>query len=73
MAPGYSTDDFMLAYMTHVSQHGIPSYVHSDRGSQLVAAQKDLCVDPLKYDWDVIAATTSHQGTSWKFCPAGAQ
>ena len=73
LAPGYSTDDFMLAYASHVSRHGTPSFVHSDRGSQLVAAQKDLCDNPIKYDWDAIAASTSHQGTTWKFCPAGGQ
>ena len=73
LAPGYSTDDFLLAYGTHVSQRGIPLIVHSDRGSQLVAAKKELCDDPLRYDWDAIAAATASEGTSWKFAPAGAQ
>ena len=70
---GYSTDDFLLAYGIHVSQHGIPLFVHSDRGSQLIAAKKELCEDPLRYDWDAIAASGLQQGTTWKFCPAGAQ
>ncbi len=52
LAPGYSTDDFLLAYSDHVGQRGTPSFIHSDRGSQLVAAHKDLTDDPLKYDWD---------------------
>lgn len=33
LAPGYSTDDFLLAHSTHVNVRGIPSFVHSDRGS----------------------------------------
>ena len=73
LAPGYSTDDFLLAYSAHVSQRGTPSFVHSDRGSQLVAAHKDLTDDPLKYDWDLISESTASQGTTWQFAPAGGQ
>ena len=73
LAPGYSTVHFLLAYVAHISQRGAPSFVHSDRGSQLVAAQKDLADDSLKYDWDVISAATASQGTTWKFAPAGGQ
>ena len=73
LAPGYSTKDFLLAYMCHTNQRGVPVIVNSDRGSQLVAAHKEMCDDPLKYDWDDIAATTSHLGTSWNFTPAGGQ
>ena len=73
LAPGYSTKDFLLAYTCHISQRGVPALVHSDRGSQLVAAHKEVCEDPLRYDWDAIAATTSHEGTTWDFTPAGGQ
>jgi transposase InsO family protein len=73
LAPGYSTDDFMLAYETHCNCRGIPSFVYSDRGSQLVAAQKELSDDPLKYDWDSIASKALKRGTKWDFTPPGAQ
>ena len=73
LAPGYSTDDFLLAYTNHISNHGSPFIVHSDRGSQLVAAKKELCDDPIRYDWDAIAHATSQQGTTWRFTPSGAQ
>ena len=73
LAPGYSTEDFLCAYMCHINQRGTPVLVHSDRGSQLVAAQKEVCSEPLRYDWDAIAAVTAHQGTSWNFSPAGGQ
>ena len=42
LAPGYSTNDSMLAYSSYVRQGGEPRFVHSDRGSQLVSAQKLL-------------------------------
>ena len=69
LAPGYSTSDFLLAYDSHTSDHGKPNTVHSDRGSQLVAAGKEVA----DYDWDEIAQKTSSHGTKWNFTPAGAQ
>ena len=48
LSPGYSTTDFLLAYAAHVSQNGIPGYVHSDRGSQLVSAEKDVKSDTVR-------------------------
>ena len=41
----------------------MPFIVHSDRGSQLVAAKKELCDDPIHYDWDAIRHAYSQQGT----------
>ena len=73
LAPGYSTQDFLMAYTCHVSTRGVPVLVHSDRGSQLVAAHKEVCEDPLRYDWKEIEAVTSHQGVTWDFTPAGGQ
>ena len=69
LAPGYSTKDFFIAYNSHISDHGIPTLVHSDRGSQLVTAGKEVA----EFDWDSIASKSSSQGTNWKFTPAGAQ
>ena len=73
LAPGYATDDFLLAYQSHVNVRGDPLFVHSDRGSQLVAAHSDVAEEMLKYDWDAIASSTASSGTTWKFAPAGAQ
>ena len=69
LAPGYATEDFFLAYNSHISDHGLPTNVHSDKGSQLVAAEKEIA----NYEWEVIAKRASTQGTSWKFAPAGGQ
>ena len=33
ISPGYSTDDFLTAYQSHVSIRGDPSFVHSDEMS----------------------------------------
>ena len=73
LAPGYSTEDFLLAYTNQVEQRGVPSMVHSDRGSQLVAAQKQLGAEQLHYDWDAIAQASARKGTTWKFTPPGSQ
>ena len=73
LAPGYSTHDFLIAYSAYVSCRGIPSFIHSDKGSQLVSAQKDVSGETLNYDWSMITSSTSKQGTSWQFAPAGAQ
>lgn len=72
IAPGYSTEDFMIAYESHVSENGIPAFVYSDRGSQLTAAKTEVCFE-VKYEWSVIANNASKQGTTWKFCPVAAQ
>ena len=67
---GYSTAEFMLSYEQFTSDHGFPAYVHSDRGSQLVSAAKE--VDSPEYDWDTIVRTSGSR-TRWEFCPSGAQ
>ena len=42
LALGYSTKDYFIAYSSHISDHRIPALVHSERGSQLVAAGKEV-------------------------------
>ena len=59
----------MIAYSSHARDHVIFTYVHSDKGSPLVAAGKEVA----NINWDVIARTSSLQGTSWDFAPDGAQ
>ena len=73
LALGYPIKDFLIAYHSFISLRGNPSFVHSDRGSQLVTAQKNISEDLPKFDLDIITTSTSNQGTTWKFAPAGAQ
>ena len=69
LAPGYSTDDFLLAWAEFVSDSGVPRWVHSDRGTQLVSAAGTI--EAPDYDWDIISAQGGGQ-TVWTFCPSGA-
>ena len=70
IAAGYSTEDFLMAYEQFTSDHGHPAWIHSDRGSQLVKAAKE--VDSPEYDWEVIENSTN-ANTRWVFCPSGSQ
>lgn len=66
---GYATRDFLLSWEQHVSDCGNPKFVHSDRGSQLVSAAKEI-EDKPDYDWDLISSST---GVTWRFTPSQGQ
>ena len=70
LVPGYSTQDFQVAWVEFESDCEIRKKVHSDRGSQLVSAAEDI--DTPDYNWDMIGTSRKGQ-TVWNFCPAGAQ
>ena len=70
IAAGYSTADFLMTFEQYTSDHGQPATVHSDRGSNLVCAAKE--VDTPDYDWDIIEKS-SRGKTRWIFCPSGCQ
>lgn len=70
LTAGYSTKDFLLCMDEHEADHGEASTIHSDRGSQLLSAAKE--VDVPEYDWDAIEKS-SGANTQWFFCPSGAQ
>ena len=54
-ACGYATSDFLLTWEEHVSDCGHPRLVHSDRGSQLTSAAREVeGEDKPNYDWDTI-------------------
>lgn len=55
LAPCYATKDFFLAYNSHTGEHSLPLNVHSDKGSQLVAAEKEIA----NFEWDVIVKRAS--------------
>ena len=70
LAPGYSTEDFLIAWRNLESDCRIPRKVHSDRGSQLVSAAGEI--DVPDFNWDIISKESKGQ-TTWNFCPSGAQ
>ena len=70
LAAGYSTAEFLMAYEQFTSDHGRPAMVHSDRGSNLHSAAKE--VEEPELDWDMIERASDHK-TKWVFCPSGCQ
>ena len=64
-APGYDTASFNLCHAQQVATYGMPSLVISDQGTQLKKAASE------GIDWAQVAHGTAHQGTAWKFTPAG--
>ena len=42
IAPGYATEDFLLAWTEFVGDCGVPRRVHSDRGTQLISAAGEV-------------------------------
>ena len=70
LAAGYSTAEFLMAFEQFTSDHGKPAMVHSDRGSNLVCAAKEVEVPDL--NWDMIVRSSESQ-TRWIFCPSGCQ
>ena len=62
LAHGYATKYFMLTYQCHTSYPRDPSLFHTDRGSQLVAANKEISANLFRYNWDV---STTLVETQW--------
>ena len=67
LAAGYSKDDFMICFDKQTAVYGLPALVVSDRGTQLVAAEKEIGVmGELQEDMERL-------GTKWEFIPPGCQ
>ena len=72
LVPGYGTEDLMIALNIHVADNGLPVWVHTDRGSQLVKAGKAVNTDCP--DWDFAQLASLGKGAvRWSTCPAAAQ
>ena len=71
---GYSTDDFLTAFLRFTSNHGNPLLIVSDSGSQLIRAGKVIeGGDPTKLDWERIQEGAAKNGTDWKSVEPGCQ
>ena len=71
---GYSTDDFLTAYLRFTSNCGNPLLVVSDAGSQMIkAGQVVEGGDPMKLDWKRICEGAAKSGTDWKSVEPGCQ
>ena len=73
LLPGYSAEDFLLGWEQHIYDCGKPATVHSDAGTNLVSASKDLQTGEVgddTIDYQEVARST---GVAWFFAPPGAQ
>ena len=69
---GYKTDDFLICHENFVANHGVPSHIQTDRGTQLVKAGQILAEEkdgPNSWDWHKIAHCNS--ASNWTFVPVG--
>ena len=68
----YSTDAFLQVLRWFSSLRGWPRKIHSDNGTQLVAASKELINTVKDLDWDMIKRYVIKYKTEWEFSPADA-
>ena len=67
LAAGYSKKDFMICFDKQTAVYGLPAFIVSDRGTQLMAAEKEIGVlRELQEDMQEL-------GTKWDFIPPGSQ
>ncbi|KAK4290852.1 hypothetical protein Pmani_028375 [Petrolisthes manimaculis] len=67
LAEGYSTEDFLTTFRRFVALRGFPRMIHSDGGSQLVAASKELRQIMSTWNMSDIIQFGSNEGLSWSF------
>ena len=67
----YSTDAFLGALKRFVSIRGFPSTLHSDNGTQLTCANKQLRDITNNFNMKEVCKFGSNEGMSWSFNKAG--
>ena len=67
LVEGYDTQSFLVSFKRFISIRGYPSFVHSDNGSQLVAANKELRDMINEWDKSNLFKFGSDQGMKWSF------
>ena len=67
IAADYSTDKFLMVLRRFVSLHGYPSKLFSDKGTQLVAANKELSNITKNWDWNNLKGFCVTEGFEWIF------
>ena len=64
-----STEDFLQTFRRFVALRGFPEVVHSDSGTQLVGANKQLQGNFKMMKQDVLEKEFSVKGVRWEFAP----
>ncbi|XP_045117670.1 uncharacterized protein LOC123508203 [Portunus trituberculatus] len=67
LAEGYDTDSFLSTFRRFVSVRGYPHTIHSDMGTQLTSASKEIRDMTSRWNVTEISKFGSHQGTAWSF------
>ena len=67
LAEGYDTESFLMTLRRFVSIRGFPKRMHSDGGTQLVAANKELRTMTKNWNMTQIAEFGNGFGMSWTF------
>ena len=74
LCPGYDAATFLSQFQQFVAIRGRPSYIHTDQGSQLVAAGKQIQDGELPdFPWHVIRTDSATRGVDFVHCPTQAQ
>ena len=72
IAQNFSTDAFLQALRRFGCMRGWPKRIHSDNGTQLVGATKELSSVISKLSWNEVEKFGHKFGTNWSFCPPDA-
>ncbi|KAK3881885.1 hypothetical protein Pcinc_013710 [Petrolisthes cinctipes] len=67
LTEGYDTDSFLSTFRRFVSIRGYPQTIHSDMGTQLTAASKEIRNMMGKWNTSQISTLSLNQGTTWSF------
>ena len=67
LAEKYDTNAFLGAFQKQTAIYGRPRKVVSDRGSQIMAAGRDMAV------WEELSKQVRNSGTTWHHVPASCQ
>ena len=67
LVEGYDTQSFLVSLKRFIAIRGYPALIHSDQGTQLVAANKELRDMVKVWDKNQLIKFGSHQGMEWSF------
>ena len=67
LTEGYDTDSFLSTFRRFASIRGYPCTIHSDMGTQLTAASKEIRNMTEKWNTCQISQFCLNQGTTWSF------
>ncbi|KAK4316629.1 hypothetical protein Pmani_012229 [Petrolisthes manimaculis] len=67
LAEGYDTGNFLRAFRRFTSVRGFPRIMYSDRGCQLVKANKELSEAGKKLNFSELSKFGNTRGMTWKF------